>query len=184
MENEKSVTEIFKILVSPKITSVKRLKIEILEQYNLKTTLDHFTLYTYKGFELEDSDVPYLLNNQILYICYENTKFSNVNYLNHIEFIKELRSTRSGVVLLYKNLIENNQTLLVKRIQLKDISSDNVFTILKENRILEGIKQSHIVNIINSFIHEDKLYTAMFYYHGGDLTTYLNERKTIEEKVA
>jgi len=155
-----------------------------MEQYQLKYSTDNFTLYTYKGFELDDSDVPYLLNNQLLYLCQEGTKFSNKNYLNHLEFTQEVKSTRSGVILLAKNLIENNQILLVKRIQLKEISNDNFFSILKESRLLEAVKHSHVCNTLNTFIYENKFYIVMFYYKGGDLNTYLLERKILEEKEA
>jgi len=88
------------------------------------------------------------------------------------------------MVLLAKNLIENNQTLIVKRIQLKELSNNDVFNILKETRALENIKHSHIVNMINSFIYEDKLYIVMHYYAGGDLESYFSKVKKIHEKEA
>ncbi len=184
MLNGKSISEIFEIIVTPQITNLKRLKSKIMEQRDFKVLLDSFVIYNYKGLELDTTDIPYLLNNQVIYLCFDGEKFTNKNYLNHLEFIKELKPTRSGVVLLANNLLEKGQSLLVKRIQLQELSNDDIFNIMKETRVIEGIKHSHIVNMINSFIYDDKLYIEMYFYGGGDLNSYLEETKAISEKEA
>lgn len=175
---------LMEVTISPQITNLKRLKIEIIDQHGLSILPENIKIYNYKGIELDSTDVPYLLNNQVIYICPEGDKFSNGNYLNHLEFIKEVKPTRSGVVLLAKNLLEHNQILIIKKIKLRLLSNDDIFDILKETRVIEGIKHRHIVNLLNSWIFEDRMYIEMYYYNGGDLKSYLDKTGPLSEKEA
>ena len=67
----------FEVIINPVVSNLKRLKNEIMEQHNFKIPLESFTIYNYKGLELDTTDVPYLLNNQIIYICLEGKQSFN-----------------------------------------------------------------------------------------------------------
>ena len=66
----------FEVVINPIVSNLKRLKNEIMDQHNFKIPLESFTIYNYKGLELDTTDVPYLLNNQIIYICLEGIIFT------------------------------------------------------------------------------------------------------------
>ncbi len=87
-------------------------------------------------------------------------------------------------MLFAKNKLENDELVLLKRIQFKELTNDDIFNLLNETRKMEGVKHSHIVNLFNTFSYENKLYIAMRFYDGGDLTSYLNEVGVISEKEA
>jgi len=45
-----------------------------LEQHKFKLKLENFTIYNFKGLELDPSDVQYLINKQLLFICVDGNK--------------------------------------------------------------------------------------------------------------
>jgi len=53
-----------------------------MDQHNFKIPLESFTIYNFKGLELDTTDVPYLLNHQLIYICFEGNK--NTKYYKFI----------------------------------------------------------------------------------------------------
>ncbi len=40
----------------------------IISNLNLKISLDKIKIYDYKEIEIDDADIPYLINNQTLYV--------------------------------------------------------------------------------------------------------------------
>ena len=60
--------------INPYINSLKRLKDVIITHLKYpRLYIDRAILYNYKGLEIDDVDIPYLIQNQILYISLDGT---------------------------------------------------------------------------------------------------------------
>ena len=88
------------IKINSSIKSLKRLKDIIASSIKIKN-VEKMRLFNHKGLDIDESDVEYLSNAQVLYVS-EGKNFNNINYLNEYEFIKNIKSGGYGVVYIGK----------------------------------------------------------------------------------
>lgn len=173
--------------IHPTTNSIRRLKEKVKEAIvgciNVKVDSDRMILYNYKGLELDDSDVEYLKNKQIIYVSLDGSPFNTVNYVNQFEFIKYLKSGGFGKVYLAVDLLTNNQ-VAVKVIDTSHLNSDEIRNISKEASYLESFKHRNIIKLIISFFHNNVFYSVMECAKGGELNTYIKEKGLFSENEA
>jgi hypothetical protein len=67
--NGKKVDTTFEIIINQNVNTLKRLKDVILTALEYpRQYIDRMIIYNYKGLEIDDVDMPYLNNNQVLYV--------------------------------------------------------------------------------------------------------------------
>lgn len=138
-------------------------------------------IYNYKGLELDDVDVRYLYNGQILYISSDGSPFSIYNYVYEYEFVKWVKSGGYGKVYLAKHVLKPDYLVAIKKIDISSLTSDEIYNISREALYLESFKHKNIIKFINSFIYDNHFYTVMEYARGGELNIYLSEKRYLSE---
>ena len=100
------------------------------------------------------------------------------------KIIRTLGTGSFGVVYHVKS--PDNQDLVIKSINLENLSSKKQQRSLKEVSVLEGQSHPHLISYLSSCIHEKKLLILMEYAKGGDLENliknYKNKRLYLSEK--
>jgi hypothetical protein len=67
--NGKKVDTTFEIIINQNVNTLKRLKDFIITALEYpRQYIDRMIIYNYKGLEIDDVDMPYLNNNQVLYV--------------------------------------------------------------------------------------------------------------------
>ena len=67
--NEKTSESTFHILMNSSTNSLKRLKDIITSHLNIdRQYSDKIRIFNYKALEIDDSDIPHLEDNQVLYV--------------------------------------------------------------------------------------------------------------------
>jgi acyl-ACP thioesterase len=61
--------EAFYIKINQSTSSLKRLKDTILKHIRLQISTDKVKIYNYKGIEIDNADIPYLKDEQTLYLA-------------------------------------------------------------------------------------------------------------------
>lgn len=87
------------IEISKNINSIRRLKDKISSHLNFKSSA-MMRIFNHKGLEMDDADIDYLLNNQVIYVSLDGTAFNLINYINELEFTKLIKSGGFGKVYL------------------------------------------------------------------------------------
>jgi len=67
-------------MIAPSINSLKRLKDSLLSSLDIQSPTDKIKIYNYKGLEIDDADIEYLKDKQILYLALSG-KFKLYNFL-------------------------------------------------------------------------------------------------------
>jgi serine/threonine protein kinase len=139
--------------------------------------------------DLDESDVEYLTNSQVIYVS-DGKNFSNANYLNEYEFIKNIKSGGYGMVYLGKILITlarnliTNETMAIKKVDLTNLQQEECYNIHREALYLESLKHKNIIRFTHSFIIENDFYNVMEYAKGGELNAYISDKKLLAEAEA
>lgn len=102
----------FEIILNKSVNSQKRLKDCIVANIS-KVPIDRLRIFNYKGIEIDDADIPYLNDNQTLYVSvdgkikyyYLGANFSINNYVNEHEFIYWIKSGGYGKVFMGRYII-------------------------------------------------------------------------------
>lgn len=85
--NEKSSDSTFEIVMNSSTNSLKRLKNIITSYLNISNKYsERIIIFNYKGLEIDDSDIPHLVNNQVLYVSLDgkNILLTQVHLLMYI----------------------------------------------------------------------------------------------------
>ena len=172
------------------INSLLRLKDYTVSYLSLDCSVERIRIFSYKGIEIDDSDVDYLVDGQTLfvsidgiYIYNSGSSFNMVNYLNEYIFISWIKSGGYGKVYLGKNVI-TGEFAAIKKNDISSLSNDEIFNISRESQFLQSLKHKNIIRIIQSFTYDNNIYTVMQHAEGGELGTYIKEQKYLEEHEA
>ena len=79
--------------------------------------------------------------------------------------------------------INDNQKYVIKEIQMKEASKQEIDELVKEANILSTINNENIVKYYESFIENDTFNIVMEYCEGSDLQKYINEHKKNNTKI-
>ena len=73
--NGKKVDTTFEIIINQNVNTLKRLKDVIITSMEYpRQYIDRMIIYNYKGLEIDDVDMPYLNNDQVLYVSLDGKK--------------------------------------------------------------------------------------------------------------
>ena len=178
--NGKTEKSIFPLKITPKINTLKKLKEYINYEKNSSKNIEKIKIYNDKGMEIDDADVENLINNELLYISFDNSNFNILNYVNQYQIIKPIKSGGYGEVLLGKNVL-TNKLISIKRINIKGFSTDDLYNISRESLYLSNLKHKNIIKMYCSYQYKDYLYNIMDYAEGGELSQLINSDIEIPE---
>jgi hypothetical protein len=178
-----------KIKINPSINSLKRLKDAI--NYNIKDyKISNIKIYNHKGLEIDNADIDNLLNNQVIYVALDGESFNLINYIYEYEFVKWIKSGGYGKVFygiqyltIARNVI-NNEDYAIKKIDISNLQSEEIYNIYREALYLESFKHKNIIKFYLSFIYDNNFYTVMDLAKGGELSKYINDQKCLSERTA
>ena len=192
--NGKEVEYSFKLTISTKnnlyIKYLKELIIKtIISNKDLNTKFSHYSdhqmhiyhLYTQKEILLEDSDIQYLKQNEIIFFTFDNSSFKSSNHLNQYQFIRWIKSGGYGQVFLSKHVYSEKQ-YAIKQIDTTNFSNEDLYNISREYMILRSMMHKNVIKCYDSFAHNNKFYTVMDFAEGGELSTLLKEKGVITEQ--
>lgn len=179
--NGKGYDRSFKLTLPNSVNSLKRLKDTIINNINVYTTPSKLKIFNYKGIEIDDADIDYLTENQLLYISLDGNNFSIQNYNNEYEYIKSIKSGGYGKVFLAKHVL-TGKLVAIKQSITNHLSNDEVYNISREALYLESFKHKNIIKCINSYSFDNNFYMVMQYAEGGELANYVTEMNWLTEK--
>ena len=142
-----------------------------------------YYLYNQKEILLEDSDIQYLKQDEIIFFTFDNSSFKSSNHFNQYEFIQWIKSGGFGQVFLSKHVYYEKQ-YAIKQIDTTDFSNENLYNISREHLILRSMVHKNVIKCYNSFAHNNKYYTVMDYAEGGELSYLLKEKGILTEEEA
>ena len=178
--NGKTEKSLFTLKINQKINTLKKLKEYINNEKNSTKGIEKIKIYNEKGMEIDDADVENLINDELLYISFDNSKFNILNYVNQYEIIKPIKSGGYGEVLLGKNVL-TNKVISIKRINIKGFSTNDLYNFSRETLYLSNLKHKNIIKMYCSYQYKDYLYNVMDYAEGGELTQLINSDIEIPE---
>ena len=149
---------------------------------HLKPTQIH-TLYNVKEIPLDDTDIQYLKQDEIIFFTFENSSFKSSNYFNQYRFIRWIKSGGYGQVFLSKHVYTKKE-YAIKQIDTTDFSNEDLYNISREHLILRSMMHKNVIRCYDSFAHNNKFYTVMDFAEGGELTYLLKDKGTLSEDEA
>ena len=180
--NGKQYNKSFEITLPKSVNSLRRLRDCIFS--NLKTNYtDKLKIFNYKGIEIDEADIDYLGDGQLLFLSLEGSSFCTINYLNEYDNVKSIKSGGYGVVNLAKHVL-TGKLVAIKQSSVSNLSNDEIYNISREALYLESFKHRNIIKCYNSFSYENNFYMVMQYAEGGELGKYLEEKRWLTEKEA
>ena len=184
----------FKLSINLKsIISLKYLKDLILKAIistkELNSIFSHLkfsqihTIYNVKEIPLDDTDIQYLKQDEIIFFTFDNSSFKSSNYYNQYQFIRWIKSGGYGQVYLSKHVYTKKE-YAIKQIDTTDFSNEDLYNISREHLILRSMIHKNVIRSYDSFAHDNKFYTVMDFAEGGELTLLLKEKGTLSEDEA
>ena len=184
----------FKLSINLKsIISLKYLKDLILKTIistkELNSIFSHLkfsqihTIYNVKEIPLDDTDIQYLKQDEIIFFTFDNSSFKSSNYYNQYQFIRWIKSGGYGQVYLSKHVYTKKE-YAIKQIDTTDFSNEDLYNISREHLILRSMIHKNVIRSYDSFAHDNKFYTVMDFAEGGELTLLLKEKGTLSEDEA
>lgn len=137
-------------------------------------------LYTDKEIKLEESDIPYLTNKQILFVVKANDSFNQSNYFFQYQFVKWIKAGGYGEVFLARHVITKKE-FAIKQIDTASFSSQDLYNISREHVILQSFRHKNIIKWHSSFVYNEHFFTVMDYAKGGELREYVKEKGGLKE---
>ena len=145
-----------------------------------KTTIH--SIFTLNEILINDYDIQYFTNNEILFFTLNsNEQFNPSNHYNIYHFNNFINSGGYAKVFIANNII-TNKIYAIKCIEIINFSQEELYNISREQLILHSLNHTGIIKIYDSFQYNNKFYTVMDYCKGGELNTYLKEKKFLSEK--
>ena len=138
-------------------------------------------LYNQNEILLEDSDIQYLKQNEIIFFTFDNSSFKSSNHFNQYQFIRWIKSGGYGQVFLAKQIYSEKQ-YAIKQIDTTNFSNEDLYNISREYMILRSMMHKNVIKCYDSFAHNNKFYTVMDYAEGGELSTLLKEKGVLSEQ--
>ena len=168
----------FKELIIKTIISKKELNTIFAHIYQ-----DHqiHNLYNQKEIPLEDSDIQYLKQDEIIFFTFDNSSFKSSNHFNQYQFIRWIKSGGFGQVFLAKHAYSEKE-YAIKQIDTSNFSNENLYNISREYMILRSMMHKNVIKCYNSFAYNNKFYTVMDYAEGGELSYLLKEKGILSEE--
>ena len=158
-------------------------KKELISLFNIKKEISIHRLFNNKEADLEDSDIPYLKSNELIFFTFDNSSFKSSNHFYQYEFIKWIKSGGYGQVFLAKHILKE-KTYAIKQIDTSNFSNEDLYNISREHMILRSMLHKNVIKCHDSFAYDNKYFTAMDYLEGGELTLLLKEKKRLSEDIA
>lgn len=69
----------------------------------------------------------------------------------------------------------------IKKIDVGNLSNDEIYNISREGLYMESFKHKNIIKLFTSYTYDNSFYSVMEWAKGGELTSYLNEKKVLGE---
>ena len=142
-----------------------------------------YTLYNEKEMVLDDKDIQYLKNNEIIFFTFDSSSFKSSNHYNQYQFIRWIKSGGYGQVFLSQHVYTKKE-YAIKQIDTSDFSNEDLYNISRENLILRSMVHKNVIKCYDSFAHDNKFYTVMDFAEGGELTYLLKDKGTLSENEA
>jgi len=162
--------------ISKYLTSSNIYKNQIKPPYTI------YSIFTLKEILINDYDIQYFSENEILFFTLNpNEQFNPSNHYNIYNFNDFINSGGYAKVFIAKNII-TNKTFAIKCIEIKHFSQEELYNISREQLILHSLNHTGIIKLYDSFQFNNKFYNVMDYCKGGELETYLKEKKFLSEK--
>ena len=180
-KNGKHADSCFKIQVSKDVNTIQKLKDLILfSKKSITTPPEKIRLFSHKGIELEELDLPYLKDSPLIYISFDNKEFNNINYYYEYNIIKPIKSGGFGKVFLGEDVLTHN-LVAIKKTDVKHFSTEEMYNLSREGRLISNLSHPNIIKIYNFYTYENYLYNVMEYAKGGELTQLINSKDEIPE---
>ena len=180
-KNGKHADSCFKIQVSKDVNTIQKLKVLILfSKQSITTPPEKIRLFSHKGIELEELDLPYLKDSPLIYISFDNKEFNNINYYYEYNIIKPIKSGGFGKVFLGEDVLTHN-LVAIKKTDVKHFSTEEMYNLSREGRLISNLSHPNIIKIYNFYTYENYLYNVMEYAKWGELTQLINSKDEIPE---
>lgn len=180
-KNGKHADSCFKIQVSNDINTIQKLKDLILfSKKSITTTPEKIRLFSHKGMELEELDLPYLKDSPLIYISFDNKEFNNINYYYEYKIIKPIKSGGFAQVLLGEHVL-THKLVAIKKTDIKHFSTEEIYNLSREGRLISNLVHPNIIKIYSFYTYENYLYNVMEFAKGGELTQLINAKEPIPE---
>ena len=178
---ESLTSEKLKYLLTKYIFSSNKL----LKLFSLSRKYDSIKhLFTKNENELEDFDIPYLKNNDILFFSFDLLGiYKSSNNFYQYEFIKWIKSGGFGSIFLARE-ISTKEEYAIKEINVQSFSNENLYNISRESMILKEMSHINIIKFHKFFTYDQKFYIVMDYARGGELSSLLSSKKRLSEEYA
>ena len=161
----------------------------ILSSKELNSIFSHLkfsqvhTIYNSKEIPLDDTDIQYLKENEIIFFTFDNSSFKSSNHFNQYKFIRWIKSGGYGQVFLSKHVYSKKE-YAIKQIDTTDFSNEDLYNISREHLILRSMLHKNVIRCHDSFAHNNKFYTVMDFAEGGELTLLLKDKGVLSEDEA
>ena len=180
-KNGKHADSCFKIQVSKDINTIQKLKELIaFSKKEITWAPEKMRLFSHKGIELEELDLPYLKDFPLIYISFDNKDFNNMNYYYEYKIIKPIKSGGFGQVLLGEHVL-THKIVAIKKTDIKNFSTEEIYNLSREGRLISNLVHPNIIKIYSFYTYENYLYNVMEFAKGGELTQLINSKEPIPE---
>ena len=156
---------------------------ELTSIFSLSDYDEIHTLYNEKEIPIDETDIQYLKQDEIIFFTFDASSFKSSNHYNQYQFIRWIKSGGYGQVFLSKHVYTNKE-YAIKQIDTSEFSNEDLYNISRENLILRSMVHKNVIRCYNSFAHENKFYTVMDFAEGGELTYLLKDKGTLNEDEA
>ena len=180
-KNGKHADSCFKIQVFNDINTIQKLKdLVLFSNKAITPTPEKIRLFSHKGMELEELDLPYLKDSPLIYISFDGKEFNNINYYYEYKIIKPIKSGGFGQVLLGEHVL-THKLVAIKKTDIKHFSTEEIYNLSREGRLISNLIHPNIIKIYSFYTYENYLYNVMEYAKGGELTQLINSKDEIPE---
>ena len=180
-KNGKHADSCFTIQISKDINTIQKLKDLILfSKKSITTAPEKIRLFSHKGMELEELDLPYLKDSPLIYISFDNKEFNNINYYYEYKIIKPIKSGGFAEVLLGEHVL-THKLVAIKKTNIKHFSTEEIYNLSREGRLISNLVHPNIIKIYSFYTYENYLYNVMEFAKGGELTQLINAKEPIPE---
>ena len=156
---------------------------ELTSIFSLSDYDEIHTLYNEKEIPIDETDIQYLKQDEIIFFTFDASSFKSSNHYNQYQFIRWIKSGGYGQVFLSKHVYTNKE-YAIKQIDTSEFSNEDLYNISRENLILRSMVHKNVIRCYNSFAHENKFYTVMDFAEGGELTYLLKDKGALSEEEA
>ena len=156
---------------------------ELTSIFSLSDYDEIHTLYNEKEIPIDETDIQYLKQDEIIFFTFDASSFKSSNHYNQYQFIRWIKSGGYGQVFLSKHVYTNKE-YAIKQIDTSEFSNEDLYNISRENLILRSMVHKNIIRCYKSFAHENKFYTVMDFAEGGELTYLLKDKGALNEDEA